>query len=195
MRFCVYGAASNTIDQMYKDAGFKLGQEMAKRGHSLVFGGGKAGMMGSTASGVYSEGGEVIGVAPSFFHVDGVLFDHCTELISTNTMRERKQKMEDLSDGFIVTPGGIGTIEEFTEMFSLKQLARTNKPLTILNINHYFDSFFDFIKHSIKENFIPEDNLELFLVSDSIDEILDYLENYERKDVEISKYRMINNED
>ena len=195
MKFCVYGAASDTINPIYKDAGFKLGQEMAKRGHSLVFGGGKAGMMGASARGIESIGGEIIGVAPSFFHVDGILFEGCTQLFETNTMRERKQKMEDLSDGFIVTPGGIGTIEEFTEMFSLKQLARTNKPLVVLNINHYFDSFFEFIKHAIEENFIPEDNLELFLVTDSIDEALNYLETYERKDVEISKYRMINNED
>ena len=113
MKFCVYGASSDAIDSSYIEAGEKLGEGLALRGHGVVFGGGAAGMMGAVARGVYSGGGELIGVAPTFFNVDGVLYEHCTDFVYTETMCERKQIMEEYSDGFIVTPGGIGTYDEF----------------------------------------------------------------------------------
>lgn len=104
MKLCIYGAASNNIDKSYIDSGEALGQALAENGHSIVYGGGKNGMMGAVARGVAALNGEIIGVAPSFFLVDGVLFEDCTEFIYTETMRERKQIMEEKSDAFIVTP-------------------------------------------------------------------------------------------
>ena len=139
MRICVFGSASDDIDRAYIEAGEKLGEMLGKKGHSLVFGAGNSGMMGAVARGFHRTGAEIVGVVPSFFP-DGVLFPYCTELVKTETMRERKRILEELSDAFIITPGGFGTFDEFFEILTLKQLNRHNKPIVIFNINHYYDS-------------------------------------------------------
>ena len=97
MNICVYGASSNTIDRSYIEQTEYLGRQIARRGHTLVYGAGANGLMGAVARGVHDEHGAIIGVAPAFFNVDGILYEHVTELITTETMRERKQIMEDLS--------------------------------------------------------------------------------------------------
>ncbi|MGN0396256.1 MAG: LOG family protein, partial [Coprococcus sp.] len=102
MNICIYGASSNDIDPSYIEAVRKLGTMMAERGHTLVFGAGGQGLMGAAARGVSSKNGHIIGVAPSFFDVDGILYENDMELIKTDTMRERKQIMEDRSDAFIM---------------------------------------------------------------------------------------------
>ena len=117
MNICVYGAASDEIADIFKNAGEALGESLARRGHSLIFGGGASGMMGAVARGADRAGGNIISVAPSFFDIDGILYPQCTEYIFTETMRERKQILEDRSDAFIVSPGGIGTFDEFFEIF------------------------------------------------------------------------------
>ena len=124
MHICVYGAASATIDPAYIAAGEELGRRMAESRHVLVFGGGGNGLMGAVARGVREGNGTAIAVVPSFFRVDGVLSPYCTEIIYTDTMRERKQKMEELSDAFVMTPGGIGTFDEFFEILTLRSLDR-----------------------------------------------------------------------
>ena len=121
MNICIYGASSNEIDNIYIKYTEHLGQVMGKRGHNLVFGGGAKGLMGAAARGVVKGGGNVIGIAPSFFNVDGVLFEECSEFIYTDTMRERKLAMEEKSDAFIATPGGIGT---FDELFEIKTVGK-----------------------------------------------------------------------
>ena len=100
MQICVYGASSNDIDPRYLEAGEALGLEMAKRGHGLVFGGGASGLMGAVARGMTRGDGSILGVAPSFFNVDGILYEHCTEFIYTETMRQRKSIMEERADAF-----------------------------------------------------------------------------------------------
>lgn len=177
MKICVYGAASNAIGKTFLDAGHELGEKLAKRGHSLVFGGGNSGMMGAAARGTHDGGGHITGIAPSFFNVDGILYPLNDEIIYTETMRQRKQKMEELSDGFIVSPGGIGTFEEFFEILTLKQLGRLSKPIAILNTDGYYDSLLEMLRHTAETNFMSEKNFSLFFVSDDIDRVLDYIEN------------------
>lgn len=177
MKICVYGAASNAIGNTFLDAGYELGEKLAKRGHSLVFGGGNSGMMGAAARGTHDGGGHITGIAPSFFNVDGILYPLNDEIIYTETMRQRKQKMEELSDGFIVSPGGIGTFEEFFEILTLKQLGRLSKPIAILNTDGYYDSLLEMLRHTAETNFMSEKNFSLFFVSDDIDRVLDYIEN------------------
>lgn len=191
MRICVYGAASNEIDKSYIEAGESLGKEMGTRGHSLVFGGGATGLMGAVARGIEKENGEIIGVSPSFFNVDGILFDRCSEMIFTDTMRERKQIMEEKSDAFIITVGGIGTFEEFFEILTLRSLDRHKKPIAILNTNGYYDHLIQFLENGVKENFLKAENLELFFVSDSYTEVLDYIESYKDTEDKIEKTRFI----
>lgn len=178
MNICVYGASSNDIHQSYIEAGEELGRRMADRGHGLVFGGGGQGMMGAAVRGITERSGRSVGVAPSFFNVDGVLFDRCTEFIYTETMRERKQIMEDRADAFVMTPGGIGTFEEFFEILTLKQLGRHNKPIAVLNTNGYYDNMVQMLKTTVEEGFMKAACLDLYGIFSEPDALLDYLEEY-----------------
>lgn len=191
MNICVYGASSKTIDKSYILHGEELGRKMAQRGHKLVFGAGASGLMGAVARGIKEENGYIIGVAPTFFHVDGVLFDDCDQLIPTNTMRERKQIMEDNADAFIMTPGGIGTYDEFFEILTLKQLNRHNKAVCVLNTNGYYDTVFELLKKTVEGNFMTEANNKLYRVFTDVDEMLDYIENYKPYDVDVAKMKDI----
>ncbi len=191
MNICVYGAASKNIDPKYTNAGYDLGLKLAKRGHGLVFGGGNGGMMGAVARGAHDGGAHIIGIAPSFFNIDGVLYPHSDEIIYTETMRQRKQKMEDMSGAFIVTPGGIGTFEEFFEILTLKQLARTDKPLVILNTAGYYDSMLMMMRHSIENNFLTASTMGLIFVADTPDDALDYIAEYHSQEVDIKKLRNV----
>lgn len=191
MRICVYGAASNIIDEKYIKATEELGEIMGKRGHGLVFGAGANGLMGAAARGMHKAGGEIIGVAPKFFNVDGVLFDHCTELLRPDTMRVRKQLLEELSDAFIITPGGIGTFDEFFEILTLKQLARHKKAMAIFNAYGYYDKLLDALNFSIKEGFLNKECLDLFKVFDNPQKLVEYLEDYKEADIDIYKLKEI----
>ncbi len=178
MRICVYGAASPTIDPEYIEKVELMGKEMVKRGHSLVFGGGGNGLMGAAARGVRSEGGHIIGVIPKFFGEENVeaIFDFCDELIEPNTMRERKQIMEDHADAFIITPGGIGTFEEFFEILTLKQLCRHTKPIAIYNIKGYYNEMSEVMVQAMKKNFIRENCADLYEITDDLNKLFDYIE-------------------
>ena len=185
MNICVYGASSNEIDKRYIEAGELLGEEMAKRGHNLIFGGGAAGLMGDVARGVTKGGGKVIGVAPSFFNVDGVFYDKCDDFHLTETMRERKQLMEDLSEAFIMTPGGIGTYEEFFEILTLKQLSRHSKAIAIFNTMGYYDHMEELMQSTAEKNFMRDASLKLYETFENPAELLDYIEGYTEADVDI----------
>ena len=178
MNICVYGAASSEIDKLYINAVESFGEMFAKRGHNLVFGAGGSGRMGAAARGVVAGGGKVIGVAPTFFQVDGVLFEDCTEFVYTETMRERKAIMEQRSDAFIVSPGGVGTFDEFFEIFSLKQLGQHEKAVAIFNINGYFNSLKAMLDYAVSEKFMSKESRDLIPFFDNADDLINYFENY-----------------
>lgn len=191
MKICIYGASSNIIDNVYIEGGEALGKKLAARGHGIVYGGGAEGMMGAVARGVTKGGGEIIGIAPSFFKVDGVLYDKCTKFLYTDTMRERKKMMEDLSDGFLVTPGGIGTYDEFFEILTLRQLCKHLKPIAIFDINGYFKPLIALLENTISERFMPDTNRKLYFYSDNPNAIIDYLENYSAEITDIKELKNI----
>lgn len=178
MRICVYGAASPTIDREYFEKVEELGEEMASRGHSLVFGGGGNGLMGAAARGVRSAGGSILGVIPRFFREENIeaICDFCDELIEPETMRERKKIMEDNADAFIVVPGGIGTFEEFFEILTLKQLCRHNKPIAIYNLLGYYDELSVMMEQAVKKGFIRENCKDLYEITDDLNVLFGYLE-------------------
>lgn len=178
MRICVYGAASPTIDRDYIEKVEALGREIAKRGHSLVFGGGGNGLMGAAARGVKAENGYILGVIPQFFRQEEVeaICDFCDELIEPATMRERKQIMEENADAFLVVPGGIGTYEEFFEILTSKQLCRHNKPIAVYNIDGFYKEIDEAMRSAIDKNFIKENCLELYKMSEDPTEIFAYIE-------------------
>ena len=190
MRICVFGAASSTIDPAYIAQVEQLGKEMAARGHSLVFGAGAHGLMGAVARGVRDGGGYIFGVVPKFFDDANVeeLCNFCDELIRPDTMRQRKQIMEDNCDAFIVVPGGIGTFEEYFEILTSKQLCQHNKPIGIYNIKGYYNELEQVMKAAIEKNFIKDNCLDLYRITDSQEELLRYIEtpvenNYTVKDL------------
>jgi len=191
MKICVFGAASDRIDKAFIDAVEKIGEEIAKRGHSLVFGGGASGLMGAAARGFSRAGGSILGVAPRFFDTDGVLYDRCTEFIYTDTMRQRKQILEERSDAFIVTPGGVGTFDEFFEIITLKQLGRHSKPVVIFNVANFFDALENLMEKALSDKFLSPKTLELYKITDSINEVIDYLESYKEKEISVKDTKYI----
>ncbi len=192
MNICVYGASSRAIDKKYTDAAFALGKEMATRGHGLVFGGGNSGVMGATARGADAvEGAFILGIAPTFFNVDGVLYEHCTEFIGPENMRDRKRMLDERSDAFVIAPGGIGTYDEFFEILTLKQLGRHNKPMAILNVDGYYDPLLALLHHTVAGEFMNETTMQLFGVFDDISLLLDYIENYDEPMHELSFFKKI----
>ena len=178
MRICVFGAASPTIDPEYIEKVEALGREMAKRGHSLVFGAGANGLMGAAARGVHQGGGRVLGVIPKFFDEESVeaIYDKCDELIFTETMRQRKETMENNADAFIVVPGGIGTFEEHFEILTSKQLCRHNKPIALYNVKGYYDELEAVMQQAMKKNFIRENCADLYLLTDDLEALFAYIE-------------------
>lgn len=179
MVICVYGASSQQIHPDYLSGVEDFGRAMGKRGHALLFGGGDKGLMGAAARGVKGAAGTVIGVAPRFFNVDGVLYPHCDEFYYTDTMRERKQILEDKADAFVAVPGGIGTFDELFEILTLKQLGRHAKPIALLNLRGYYDPLLALLDKAISEGFMKEECRVLWAAFDKADALLDYLEGYE----------------
>lgn len=191
MNICLYGASSTAIAKAYINPTEELGAKIAERGHTLVYGAGAAGLMGAAARGAYSRGGKIIGVVPSFLQVDGILFKDCTELIYTETMRERKEIMEQKSDAFIMTPGGIGTFDEFFEILTLKQLGRHSKPIAVFNINGYYDCLLAQLDNAVHKQFMTTNSLGLFYSTDRADKLLNYLEQYVGVTADISELKHI----
>lgn len=181
MKICVYGASSSQLDGIYYEEAEKLGILLGKRGHVLVFGGGREGLMGAAARGVHSEGGEIIGIAPRFFDEPGILYEHCTQMLYTDTMRERKQLMEDNSEACIVLPGGIGTYEEFFEMLTLKQLGRNDRAIVFLNTDGYYAPMQALLESTAEKKFMSRNCLELYSIVDTPEEVIACIESYEPK--------------
>lgn len=178
MKICVFGASSEQIDKVYIDTAESLGRAVALRGDAVIFGAGKYGVMGAAARGVSAEKGELIGVSPRFFIEDNVLYDGCTELVFTETMRERKAIMEDRADAFVICAGGIGTFEEFFEVLTLKQLRRHSKPIVIYNVNGYYNSLIDMMNKSVSEGFMSDECIKLFTTANTEQEVFEQIDNY-----------------
>ena len=178
MNICVYGASSDRIAPAYLQAGYELGKAIAAEGWTLVFGAGTTGVMGALVRGVQAENGKSIGVAPHFFNAMGVLHDTVDEMVLTDTMSQRKMKMAELADGFIMCPGGIGTYEEFFEVLTLRQLQQLNKPLCVLNTEGYYDLMVEMLRQAAAERFMDPAILDLFFVSSDVNELIAYLQNW-----------------
>lgn len=180
MKICIFGAASAHIDEIYIKKVEDLAQKLAKRGHSLVFGAGATGLMGAAARGFKKGNGYIHGVIPEFFREENVevIYDGCDKITYTENMSERKRIMEDDCDAFIITPGGIGTFEEFFEVLTLKQLGRHKKAIAVFNIEKYYDSLESFMQQVYERKFINFKCYEMYSYFDTAEEIIDYLESY-----------------
>ena len=179
MNICLFGAASALIDTNYMKAVEELGEMMAKKGHTMIYGAGATGLMGAAVRGMSKvQGRKIVGIAPRFFDTEGILYKQCSEMIYTDTMRERKSLMEEKADVFIMVPGGVGTLEEFFEVLTLNQLGQMKKPIAVYNINGYFNELYDLLRHVVKANFAEENILEMLTMYESAEEMLSDLEKY-----------------
>ncbi len=173
MNICLFGAASALIDTDYMKAVEELGEMIAKKGHTMIYGAGATGLMGAAARGMSRvHGRQIIGIAPHFFDTEGILYKQCSEMIYTDTMRERKSLMEGKADAFIMVPGGIGTFEEFFEVLTLNQLGQMHKPIAVYNINGYFNDLYELLEHVVKMHFAEEDILQMFTLYENAEEML-----------------------
>lgn len=192
MRICVFGASSRDLRQEYYDAAYELGAEMSRRGHELIFGGGTSGLMGAVARGMADAGGgRITGVAPKFFDEPGILYEGCTQMIFTETMSERKRLMEDLAEAFVTLPGGIGTLEEFFEALTLKQLGRHAKAMAVLNTLGYYDAMEAMLVKAVEQKFFPEDGHALYAIFEGHGALLDYIESYRAEPEDVWKEKIL----
>lgn len=175
---CVFSSSSNTIDSFYFEAAAALGRALAARGDAYLFGGGTTGLMGAGARAVHEGGGRVIGVIPKALNEKGIVYEHCDALIVTESMRERKAQMDSRSDAFIALPGGFGTIEEIMEIITLKQLRYHNKPIVLLNVGGFYSGLLNQIEKIVQENFAKPGCFDLYHVTDSVEEALQYIDSY-----------------
>ena len=171
MKITVYLGSFTGKNRKYAEKVSELGRWIGENGHDLVYGGSKVGLMGIIADAVLKAGGKVTGVEPGFFVESARQHENLTELIVTKDMSERKKVMIDLSEVFIAFPGGLGTLEEISEIMSHNGIGLFDKLCLIYNLDHYYDGLKMLLDHMTEEGFIPEINREKVHFVSSIEEI------------------------
>ena len=173
---CIFGASSPKLPEVYIDAARELGTLMASHGWGCVNGGGRRGLMRAVSDGVLDGGGEVTGIIPQFMVDNGWQYDRLTHLLTTADMHERKREMQAHSRAVIALPGGMGTLEELTEVLTWRQLNIVVKPIVILNTAGYYDKFIAMFDHGMSQGFIPELHRAIFQVASTPAEALALVE-------------------
>ena len=166
-------------DAIFAETARKTGLEIARRGQTLVYGGGRSGLMGIVADSALEAGAKVIGVIPQGLVDRELAHPHLTELHIVKNMHERKTMMADLSDGFVALPGGAGTIEEIFEQWTWAQLGIHLKPCAFLNVEGFYDHLIQFIQLTTDKEFTRSRFNDALINRESIESILDIFENYE----------------
>ena len=178
---CVYCGSSMNVDEDFKQAAKKMGEILAQNNIRLVYGGGKAGLMGIIADAVMQNGGEAIGIIPSHISDREIQHKGLTELHVVDTMHVRKQMMVDNSDAFLIMPGGIGTLDETCEIMTWRQLGIHDKPIVVADLKGYWKPFVNMIDNIISEGFMREDDKKIITIVDTIDDVMDALERAPRE--------------
>ena len=178
LNICVYCSSSSVLAAEYRTAARLCGEALARRGHALVYGGGNIGLMGDVARAVRAGGGYIVGVIPHALRDLELAYAGCDELLLTDTMRERKALMDERADAFITLPGGIGTLEEFFEVLTLKQLRYHDRGIVIVNTAGYFDPLLAQLDRAVAEGFARPPLRTLYHVAPDPQAALDYLESY-----------------
>jgi hypothetical protein len=178
-RICVFCGSSPGAKPDYIQAAKVLGQTLAQRKITLVFGGASVGIMGQLAKACLEAGGDVIGVIPRKLVEMEVAYTQLAQLHVVDSLHERKAKMAELADGFIALPGGLGTIEEFFEVLTWAQLGMHQKPCGLLNTCHYYDKLLDFLNRTVAEQFVEEAHRAMIQIDESPAGLLQKFETYE----------------
>jgi uncharacterized protein (TIGR00730 family) len=164
LSICIYCGSRPGESARYADAARSIGAEIGRRGWQLVYGGGRAGLMGVVADAALAAGASVIGVIPQTLMARELGHSGLTELHVVETMHERKMMMAERSDAFLALPGGIGTFEELFEVWSWRQLGYHDKPIGLLNVAGYYDTLLGFLQHSREQGFMSQQQLDLLHV-------------------------------
>jgi len=176
-RLCVFCGSSKGNDPIYKETANILAREIVKNNLTMVYGGGSIGIMGVLADEILSLKGKVIGVIPKFLYDLEVGHDDVTELIIVESMHERKQKMAEISDGFLALPGGFGTLEEMSEILTWVQLKLIQKPIGLLNTKGFFNHFLLMLDNMVAEGFLKKNNRDILLAGNNPFEIIEQLKS------------------
>jgi uncharacterized protein (TIGR00730 family) len=177
-RITVFCGSSHGNNAIFTREAFALGQSLAKKKIGVVYGGAQVGLMGEVANGALSEGGEVIGVLPTFLMSKEIAHPALTELILVGSMHERKTRMHALSDGIVALPGGYGTMEEFFEMLTWAQLGLHKKPVALLNTAGFYDPLITLIDTMVTAGFLRQVNRDMILTATSIETMLQQMNRY-----------------
>lgn len=173
---CVFCGSRPGLNPAWSNASSQLGSEIAKHGWRLVFGGGGGGLMGDLARGALASHGNVIGIIPSFLTEAEAVIQNLAELYVVESMVARKEMMIDLSDVFVVLPGGIGTIEELFEVWTGNHVKAYSKPILIVNLNGFYDSLLQFAQQQFDDGFLIERHFSYITVVTTIPEAIAFLQ-------------------
>lgn len=172
---CLFCGSAEAVKPEYLAAARAFGEQTAKAGWRLVYGGGGVGLMGASARAAHGAGGRVLGVMPGFLRSRERLFDDVETLV-VSSMHERKTIMYDQSDAFVVAPGGVGTLEEAIEVLSWKRLDLHGKPVIFLNLNGFWDALLAVMDHSIEEGMTPASFRQAWVVCNTVEEAIEVMQ-------------------
>ena len=178
MRITVFCGANNGKSELYKENAIELGKWIANKNHTLVYGGGKIGLMGVIADTVLENSGEVIGIMPQFLVDREISHTGITEFVIVDDMSERKTQLVDLGDAFIALPGGPGTLEEISQVISWVRVGKKDVPCILMNVNGYYDFLEQYFDKMVEDGFLTKEDRKRTLFTDSIDEMEEFIVNY-----------------
>jgi uncharacterized protein (TIGR00730 family) len=191
LSLCVYCGSRSGVDESFRDAAREVGTLIGRLQWQLVYGGGRAGLMGEVADAALAAGARVVGVIPRALMTRELGHSHLTELHIVETMHERKRMMAERSDAFIALPGGIGTLEELFEVWTWRQLGYHDKPVGLLNCGGYFDTLLSFLRDTEERGFVPPEQRELLQVHADASVLLKRLANLAAHAQAPDDYRLI----
>ena len=181
MKITVFCGANNGQSELYKENAIELGEWIANNNYTLVYGGGKVGLMGVIADTVLGNGGEVIGIMPQFLVDREISHNDINELIVVDDMSVRKIKLIDLGDVFIALPGGPGTLEEISQVISWVRVGKKDAPCILMNVDGYYDFLEQYFDKMVEEGFLTKEDRERTLFTDSVAEMNEFIRNYNNK--------------
>lgn len=191
MNICVYAASSGKIPQQFVDAAEILGRLLAVRGHTLVNGAGRTGLMGAVTEGCLSAGGRAVGVIPQFMVDNDWHHSGMSEHVITPDMHTRKEKMAEMADACMALPGGVGTLEELLEIITWKQLGLFLKPIVIVNVDGYFNNLLKQLERAVTEQFMRPMHTGLWQVAQDAEEAVNLAETTPFWDPSLTKFAAI----